>query len=57
MPQNVYVLIRVYNLERQIPPGFKAYMDPWAMYLERKLSFFARGDYAVTSSTDEIDLT
>lgn len=48
VPENVYVVIRVYNLERQTAPGFAICVDPWGMYLRRQLNIVARGDYAVT---------
>lgn len=48
VPENVYVIIRVYNLEKESETGFTAYVDPWAMYLTRKLSFLARENYVVT---------
>jgi hypothetical protein len=48
VPENVYVVIRVYNLEKETEPGFTAYVDPWAMYLRSELSFLARENYAVT---------
>lgn len=56
-PANVYVVIRVYNLEKRIALGFKAFVDLWSLYLKRELNLFVRGDYAVTSARDQIDLT
>jgi hypothetical protein len=44
----VYVVIRVFNLDRETSPGFTAYVDPWAMYLDRELDFLAQDNYSVT---------
>lgn len=48
VPKDVYVVIRVFNLDRETNPGFKAYIDPWAMYLARELDFLAQDNYSVT---------
>lgn len=48
VPENVYVVLRVYNLERETKPSFTAYVDPWAMYLARELNFLACETYSVT---------
>lgn len=47
VPKNVYVVIRVYNLDKETTPGFTIYVDPWAMYLARELDFLARENYSV----------
>ena len=44
----MYVVIRVYNLDKETMPGFTAYVDPWAMYLARELNLLARETYSVT---------
>jgi hypothetical protein len=44
----VYVIIRVYNLEKKTIPDFAVYVDPWALYLARKLEFWASENYLVT---------
>lgn len=41
------MVIRVFNLERETKPSFTAYIDPWAMYLARKLDFLAEYTYLV----------
>jgi hypothetical protein len=41
IPTNVYVLLRVYNLEKENLAGFTAYADSWAMYMNWELSFKA----------------
>ncbi|KAF8849412.1 hypothetical protein BDZ45DRAFT_752834 [Acephala macrosclerotiorum] len=48
VPENVYVVIRLCNLERQTAPGFAVCVDPWGMYLRLQLNLVARSDYAVT---------
>jgi hypothetical protein len=48
VPKDVYVVIRVFNLDRETNPGFAAYIDPWAMYLARELDFLAQDNYSVT---------
>ncbi|KAH6668745.1 hypothetical protein B0J14DRAFT_518033 [Halenospora varia] len=48
VPKDVYVVIRVFNLDRETNPGFTAYVDPWAMYLARELDFLAQDIYSVT---------
>jgi len=48
VPKNVYVVIRVYNLDKETNPDFTAYVGPWAMYLGRELNFLARENYSVT---------
>jgi hypothetical protein len=48
VPKDVYVVIRVFNLDRETNPGFTAYVDPWAMYLARELDFLAQDNYSVT---------
>jgi hypothetical protein len=48
IPTDVYVVLRVYNLEKDNSPGFTAYVDPWAMYMNWELSFMARDDFMVT---------
>ncbi|KAF8854837.1 hypothetical protein BDZ45DRAFT_693078 [Acephala macrosclerotiorum] len=48
VPENVYVVIRVYNLDNETSPSFTAYVDPWAMYLARELNFLACENYSVT---------
>lgn len=50
-PSDVYIVLRVYNLNQpSATPGFKVYMDPWALYLEGGLNFMAVDKYAVTPS-------
>ena len=44
----MYVVIRVYSLDKEMSPGFIAYVDLWAMYLARELNFLARENYSVT---------
>jgi hypothetical protein len=48
IPEHVYAVIRVYNLEKQTEPGFTIYVDPWAMYLKDELSFLARDNYVIS---------
>ncbi|KAN0099174.1 hypothetical protein V8E51_012949 [Hyaloscypha variabilis] len=48
IPENVYVVIRVYNLDRPMTPGFTVYLDPWAMYMKSELRLQAQGGYFVT---------
>jgi hypothetical protein len=48
-PSDVYIVLRVYNLNQpSVTPGFKVYMDPWALYLDGGLNFVAVDKYAVT---------
>ena len=48
IPTDVYVILRVYNLEKETAPGFTAYVDPWAMYMNQELSVMARENFMVT---------
>ena len=48
VPKNAYIVIRIYNLDKETNPDFTAYVDPWAMYLARELNFLARENYSVT---------
>jgi hypothetical protein len=48
IPTDVYVILRVYDLEKDTGPGFTAYVDPWAMYMNRQLSFMAQDVFVVT---------
>ena len=51
VPTDVYVVLRVYHLQKEgTPPKFAAYVDPWTMYLEDKLRFMAVDKYVVTPS-------
>jgi hypothetical protein len=52
IPKNVYVVVRVFNLDKETSPGFTAYVDPWAMYLARELDFLAQDIYSVTLHPD-----
>jgi hypothetical protein len=49
IPTDVYIVLRVYNLEKETDPGFTAYVDPWAMYMNWELSFMARDDFVVAT--------
>jgi hypothetical protein len=49
-PKNVYVLVRVYNLEES-EPGIKLFRDPWGLFLNRTLSFKAEQGYRVYEGT------
>ncbi|PMD48990.1 hypothetical protein L207DRAFT_505973 [Hyaloscypha variabilis F] len=48
IPTDVYVILRVYDLEKETSPGFTAYVDPWTMYMKRELNFMARDTFMVT---------
>ena len=45
---NVYIVVRVYNLEKDTAPGFTMYLDPWSMYMNRELTFMARDIFIVS---------
>ena len=49
VPSNVYVIFRVYDLQQiGSKPNFTIYVDPWAMYLEKRLLLRAWDKYMVT---------
>jgi hypothetical protein len=48
-PKNVYVLIRVFNIDSD-RPGFKLFTNPWRLYMERLLDFRSGDGYKVYST-------
>lgn len=45
-PNNVYLLIRVYNVETD-NLDVKFYLNPWKLYLDGVLDFRSEGGYTV----------
>ena len=42
------MVIRVYNVDKEMTPDFTAYIDPWALYISRELDFQAHDNYSIT---------
>jgi hypothetical protein len=51
LPKDIYIVIRVFDLNIEMKKGrMHLYVDPWRLYLERKLSFEARDCFAVSAA-------
>ncbi|EWZ40986.1 hypothetical protein FOZG_06413 [Fusarium oxysporum Fo47] len=44
---NVYILIRVFQLEAEGGPSFRFFLNPWSLYLEGALDFRSNEGYKV----------
>lgn len=49
IPTDVYIILRVYNIDQVGGmTTFQMYIDPWGLYLERRLIMTAPDGYSIT---------
>ena len=49
-PNDAYILVRVFNVDRGDEIGIKFFSNPWSLYIDRVLDFRSKEGYEVAQN-------